>query len=81
MVAADAALYSGQNEEAAQVLDGKYVSIPNQRRTDHYAQTLARITVSRCRHRALQGMERWVGLGAIADTVIGIGHPLALQEA
>jgi len=37
--------------------------------------------LDRCRYRGFQGMERWVGLGVIADNVINIGRCLALQRA
>jgi IS5 family transposase len=35
----------------------------------------------RCRYRGFEGMQRWVGLGVIADNVIQIGRCLALQRA
>jgi len=34
----------------------------------------------RCLYRGLDGMQRWVGLGVIADNVIQIGRHLALQK-
>lgn len=37
--------------------------------------------LNRCRYRGLAGMERWVGLGVIADNLIHIGTRLALQRA
>ncbi len=37
--------------------------------------------LDRCRYRGLGGMERWVGLGVIADNLIQIGARLALQRA
>ena len=37
--------------------------------------------LNRCRYRGLQGMERWVGLGVIADNLIQIGTRLARQQA
>ena len=37
--------------------------------------------LNRCRYRGLAGMERWVGLGVIADNLIQIGSYLALQSA
>jgi IS5 family transposase len=37
--------------------------------------------LNRCRYRGLAGMERWVGLGVIADNLIQIGTHLALQSA
>jgi IS5 family transposase len=36
--------------------------------------------LNRCRYRGLNGMERWVGLGVIADNLIHIGCHLALQR-
>jgi IS5 family transposase len=37
--------------------------------------------LNRCRYRGLHGMERWVGLGVIADNLIQIGSRLAQQRA
>ncbi len=37
--------------------------------------------LNRCRYRGLEGMQRWVGLGVIADNIIQIGRCLALQRA
>ena len=37
--------------------------------------------LNRCRYRGFEGMQRWVGLGVIADNVIQIGRCLALQRA
>jgi DDE family transposase len=37
--------------------------------------------LTRCRYRGLAGMERWVGLGVIADNLIQIGGRLALARA
>jgi IS5 family transposase len=37
--------------------------------------------LNRCRYRGLEGMQRWVGLGVIADNVINLGRSLALQRA
>ena len=37
--------------------------------------------LNRCRYRGFDGIERWVGLGVIADTVIQIGRCLVLQRA
>lgn len=37
--------------------------------------------LNRCRYHGLPGMERWVGLGVIADNLIQIGSRLALQPA
>jgi IS5 family transposase len=33
--------------------------------------------LNRCRYKGLSGIERWVGLGVIADNLINIGHALA----
>ena len=35
--------------------------------------------LSRCRYRGFEGMQRWVGLGVIADNVIQIGRCLAAR--
>jgi IS5 family transposase len=35
--------------------------------------------LSRCRYRGIEGMKRWVGLGVMADTLIGIGNALAAR--
>jgi len=37
--------------------------------------------LNRCRYRGFAGMQRWVGLGVIADNVINIGRYLARQRA
>ena len=37
--------------------------------------------LSRCRYRGFAGMQRWVGLGVIADNIIQIGSCLAVQRA
>src|SRR5215469_1402053 len=37
--------------------------------------------LSRCRYRGFEGMQRWVGLGVIADNIIQIGRCLAMQRA
>ena len=37
--------------------------------------------LNRCRYRGLSGMERWVGLGVVADNLIQIGARLALAQA
>jgi IS5 family transposase len=37
--------------------------------------------LSRCRYRGFVGMQRWVGLGVIADNIIQIGRCLAIQRA
>ena len=36
--------------------------------------------LNRCRYRGFAGMQRWVGLGVLADNVIQIGRCLALQR-
>ena len=33
--------------------------------------------LSRCRYKSMHGIQRWVGLGVIADNLINIGHALA----
>jgi IS5 family transposase len=33
--------------------------------------------LNRCRYKSLPGIQRWVGLGVIADNLINIGHALA----
>jgi hypothetical protein len=33
--------------------------------------------LNRCRYKGLPGVQRWVGLGVIADNLINIGHALA----
>ena len=35
--------------------------------------------LSRCRYRGIEGMKRWVGLGVMADTPIGMGNALAAR--
>jgi IS5 family transposase len=37
--------------------------------------------LDRCRYHGFAGMQRWVGLGVIADNLINIGRVLALQNA
>jgi len=37
--------------------------------------------LDRCRYRGTEGMQRWVGLGVIADNLINMGGWLALQTA
>jgi len=37
--------------------------------------------LNRCRYRGFAGLQRWVGLGVIADNVIQIGGYLAMQRA
>jgi IS5 family transposase len=37
--------------------------------------------LNRCRYRGFEGIQRWVGLGVIADNIIQIGRCLALQRA
>jgi transposase, IS5 family len=37
--------------------------------------------LNRCRYRGFEGMQRWVGLGVIADNLIQIVRCLAVQRA
>jgi hypothetical protein len=37
--------------------------------------------LNRYRYRGFEGMQRWVGLGVIADNLIQIGRCLAVQRA
>jgi IS5 family transposase len=37
--------------------------------------------LNRCRYRGFEGMQRWIGLGVIADNIIQIGRRLAEQKA
>ncbi len=37
--------------------------------------------LDRCRYRGFEGIQRWVGLGVIADNLINLGRCLALQRA
>jgi IS5 family transposase len=37
--------------------------------------------LNRCRYRGFEGMQRWIGLGVIADNIIQIGRFLSLQRA
>src|ERR1700719_4507415 len=37
--------------------------------------------LNHCRYRGFEGMQRWVGLGVIADNIIQIGRCLTLQRA
>jgi transposase, IS5 family len=37
--------------------------------------------LSRCRYRGFDGIQRWVGLGVIADNIIQMGRFLAVQRA
>jgi IS5 family transposase len=36
--------------------------------------------LNRCRYKGMPGMQRWVGLGVIADNLINIGHALAPES-
>jgi len=36
--------------------------------------------LNRCRYKGMPGIERWVGLGVIADNLINIGHALAPER-
>jgi IS5 family transposase len=105
LVAADAAFYTRENEEAVQALGVKRVSIPNRRTRSEERRRYqkrrwfrkgqkwrtgceGRISVlkrrhglNRCRYRGFAGMQRWVGLGVIADNLINIGRRLARPRA
>lgn len=35
--------------------------------------------LNRCRYRGIEGMRRWVGLGVMADTLMGMGNVLAAR--
>jgi IS5 family transposase len=35
----------------------------------------------RCRYKGYIGMNRWVGLGVIADDIVNIGRAMAKQQA
>jgi len=37
--------------------------------------------LARCRYRGMDGMQRWIGLGVIADNLINIGKCLVPQLA
>ena len=37
--------------------------------------------LNRCRYRGFDGMQRWVGFGVIADTLINMGRVLADQTS
>jgi IS5 family transposase len=37
--------------------------------------------LNRCRYRGFEGMQRWVGLGVLADNIIQIGRCLTVQRA
>ena len=37
--------------------------------------------LNRCRYRGFEGMQRWVGLGVVADNLIQLGSCLAAQRA
>ena len=37
--------------------------------------------LNRSRYRGEQGMERWVGLGVVADTLINMGRVLAIRRS
>lgn len=101
LVAADAGFYSHKNEEVAQAMGVKYVSIPNRNTRSPERRRLekqrwfkkgqkwrtgceGRISVvkrrhglARSRYHGLHGMQRWVGLGVIADNLINLGRYLA----
>jgi transposase, IS5 family len=33
--------------------------------------------LNRCRYKGMPGIQRWIGLGVVADNLINIGHALA----
>jgi transposase, IS5 family len=35
--------------------------------------------LTRCRYKGMPGIQRWVGLGVIADNLINLGHALTLS--
>jgi IS5 family transposase len=37
--------------------------------------------LNRCHYRGFEGMQRWVGLGVIADNIMQMGRYLAVQRA
>jgi len=100
LVAADAGYYSRSNEQAAQALGVRFVSIPNratksaQRRElqkrrwfkngqrwrtgceGRISTVKRRHGLARCRYHGINGMQRWVGLGVIADNLINLGKQL-----
>ena len=103
LVTADAAFYSGPNEDAAHAKGVKRVCIPN-RSTKSVARKReqkkrwfkngqrwrtgceGRISVvkrrhglTRSRYKGDAGMQRWVGLGVIADNLINISRVLATR--
>jgi IS5 family transposase len=41
----------------------------------------ARHGLDRCRYKGFAGMNRWVGLGVIADNVVNIGRAIEKQAA
>jgi hypothetical protein len=49
------------------------------RRTHQRRQTATR--PRRCRYKGYVGMNRWVGLGVIADNVLNIGRAIEKQDA
>jgi hypothetical protein len=50
-------------------------------RRDRISVLKRRHGLNRCRYRGFAGMQRWVGLGVIADNLIQIGRCLAVQPA
>jgi hypothetical protein len=48
------------------------------RGTHQHRQTATQL--SRCRYKGDSGMKRWVGLCAIADNVINVGHAMEKQS-
>jgi hypothetical protein len=37
--------------------------------------------LNRCRYKTEAGMQRWVGLGVIADNLVNIGHVMSTRAA
>jgi IS5 family transposase len=67
LVAADAAFYSAKNEAAAKAKGVK-------RCEGRISVVKRRHGLDRCRYKGSVGMDRWVGLGVIADSVVNIGR-------
>ena len=89
-MAADAAFYSAKNEAAARAKGVKRVCIPNRstKSLERKREQRKRISVvkrrhglDRCRYRGYVGINRWVGLGVIADNVINIGRAIERRAA
>jgi transposase, IS5 family len=104
VVAADAGFFSAANENAAEKLGVKRVSVPShstkseqrkkRQKTRWFKKAQkwrtgceGRISVlkrrhglNRCRYKGSAGIQRWVGLGVIADNLINIGSYLATKS-